>query len=73
MPVAGDDAPCHRDQQSDGQVRDIIGQHVRRVRHDHPAGSRVVHVDGIHADAEAADNLKIGQGVYQSCRASEMP
>ena len=61
MRVALRNAPQQPEQQADGQVRDIVGQHVRRVGHPHAPRLRVVEIDAIEAHAVDGDDADAGQ------------
>ena len=62
-------APGHQDQR-DGDVGDVVGQHVGRVRHLDAALPAVVGGHAVVADAEHRDDLELRQRVEQRRSAS---
>lgn len=53
------------EQQPEGEVGHLVGEHVRRVGDDHPAPGGLGHVDGLVADPEAGHDLEPRQPVEQ--------
>ena len=61
--LALDDAPHARQDQREGHVGDILGQHVRSVGDPDSARPRAVEIDRVEADAETGDDLELRTGV----------
>jgi len=59
-------AAGHHDKR-DGDIRDVVGQHVGRVRHLEAALPAIVDRDAVVADAEYRNDLERGQRV-EECR-----
>ena len=63
--VRFDHPPRHAEYQSDGRVRRVLGQFIRRVGDGNSAGRRRFQVDLIEAHATRRDQLEIRQSVHQ--------
>ncbi len=61
--VALDDAPEDRQDQREGHVGHVLGQHIRRIGDPHPARPRAVEVDRVEPDAETGNDLEFRAGV----------
>ncbi len=65
--VGGGKAARGHDHQPDGEVGDIVGQHVGRVGNGNAAGQGPVHRHQVVADAVDGDDLQPGHAVDQGC------
>jgi len=63
--IALADPPEERQYQANSEVRDLVGQHVRRVRHANPLLSALFLVNLIHSHAEARHYLQLRQRLDQ--------
>lgn len=59
---------CQREQQGDRVVGDLGGVDARRIAGEHAEFRRRVEVDGIDADAQAADHLELRTGFHDRAR-----
>jgi len=59
------DSPEECQHQANSEVRDLVGQHVRRVRHANPLLSTLLQVNLIHSHAEARHDLQLRQRLDQ--------
>ena len=59
--------PEGRNQQTEGKIRDLIVQNVRRIGDHDAAPRRVGHVHVVIADPIGGDDLKVRQVVHQGC------
>ena len=66
--VEPDEAAARHHHERHGNIRDIIREHVRGVRHLEPALPAVVDGDAVVADTENRDDLERRQRVEQRCR-----
>ena len=64
-PVALDDAAQERKQERERQLRGRIGQHVRRVRHDHAARGRCLEIHVVDADRIVRDDAQLIAGALE--------
>ncbi len=58
-------AADRREDEADGEIRDLVRQHVGRVRHDDAALRSRLRVHRIIADAEIRDKFEGGEPVHQ--------
>ena len=65
MALGGGKLAHGHQQQAEGGVRDLFGQHVGRVRDDDAAGGAGAKVDAVIADAEIRDDLELRQPLDQ--------